>query len=74
MTSSSTYAKGSFLNFHAVEFQRRLETCEIPGIDGFVSWDRRAAYLLWVAEGNDPNDIGEPVALKKKKAKYDDLI
>lgn len=40
----------AFLKFFATEFQTRLSDTEIPGMSG-ASWDRRAAYLLWVAEG-----------------------
>jgi hypothetical protein len=41
----------AFLTFHAREFQERLGAVRIPGMDSAVSWDRKAAWLLWVAEG-----------------------
>lgn len=59
----TSYRPGSFLHFHANEFQDRLEEVEIPGMVG-ASWDRRAAYLLWLAEGND-GPIGIPPLPKK---------
>ena len=48
-------ADPAFLEFFAKEFQERLEGIEIPGMEG-ASWDRRAAYLLWLAEGNTPKE------------------
>lgn len=38
----------AFIAFFAGPFQRQLEAVEIPGMAG-ASWDRKAAYLLWVA-------------------------
>lgn len=43
----------TFTEFFAGDFQRELEACTIPGMDT-PSWDRRAAYLLWLARGNKP--------------------
>ena len=43
----------AFLSFFADEFPRRLDAVEIPGMPA-ASWDRKAAYLLWLAEGNAP--------------------
>lgn len=41
-----------FTAFFADEFSERLRQTVIPGMPyQEVSWDRRAAWLLWVAEG-----------------------
>lgn len=37
-----------FADFFAGPWQRLLEGTEIPGMAG-ASWDRKAAYLLWLA-------------------------
>lgn len=37
----------AFVKFFAGDWQTLLETVTIPGWQGPVSWDRRAAYLLW---------------------------
>ncbi len=44
----------AFTAFFAGEFQSRLDRVDIPGLPG-ASWDRRAAFLLWLAEGNTPS-------------------
>ena len=41
----------AFLRFFERAFQKRLELVEVPGMPA-ASWDRKAAYLLWRAEGN----------------------
>ena len=38
----------AFLEFFAGPWQRQLDAVEIPGMSG-ASWDRKAAYLLWLA-------------------------
>lgn len=38
-----------FEKFFADEFQRRLDAATVPNMAD-PSWDRRAAWLLWVAE------------------------
>jgi len=38
----------AFTHFFAGPFQTALERVEIPGLAG-ASWDRKAAYLLWLA-------------------------
>lgn len=40
----------AFLAFFAGEFQDRLKAAQVPGMET-ASWDRRAAWLLWQAEG-----------------------
>lgn len=40
--------QAAFQQFFASEFQRALDRVEIPGLDG-ASWDRKAAWLLWLA-------------------------
>lgn len=37
-----------FTAFFAGPWQKLLKDVVIPGTDGKVSWDRRAAYLLWL--------------------------
>lgn len=76
----TSYKPGTFLHFHEDEFQRRLDEIEIPGIPD-ASWDRRAAYLLWLAEDHD-GPIGMPelpkktisTAYREKRVRHDDLI
>lgn len=42
-----------FLEFFAGEWQELLRSVEIPGMtNGTPSWDRRAAYLLWIMGGH----------------------
>lgn len=36
-----------FNRFFATTWQDLLTRTEVPGFTGQVSWDRRAAYLLW---------------------------
>lgn len=48
--------KTEFEEFFREEWPKRLEEAEVPREEmargeGEVSWDRRAAWLLWVAEG-----------------------
>jgi hypothetical protein len=55
----------AFLDFFAGQWQRLLETTEIPGLAG-ASWDRKAAYLLWQATDkgkalNAPSPPSAPV-------------
>lgn len=38
----------AFIAFFAGPFQRLLEGTDVPGMAG-ASWDRKAAYLLWLA-------------------------
>lgn len=40
----------AFLSFFDGEFSERLRATRIPGVEA-ASWDRRAAWLLWQAEG-----------------------
>lgn len=42
-----------FEKFFAGEFQRRLEQTTVPGMAD-ASWDRKAAWLLWLAEQRKP--------------------
>ena len=44
----------AFAAYFSREFPRRLDRVEIPGMPG-ASWDRKAAWLLWTAEGNSPS-------------------
>lgn len=41
-------AQSDFENFFAKDFSKALDETEIPGMPG-SSWDRKAAWLLWVA-------------------------
>lgn len=47
----------TFVKFFDGKWQRRLDACRIPGMDK-ASWDRKAAYLLWLAEGK-PDDADD---------------
>lgn len=40
----------AFLAFFAGEWEQRLRAAQVPGMET-ASWDRRAAWLLWQAEG-----------------------
>jgi hypothetical protein len=40
-----------FVAFFNGDWQRLLETVQIPGMNE-PSWDRRAAYLLWIMGGH----------------------
>lgn len=40
-----------FTAFFAGPWQELLKSCVVEGTDGRVSWDRRAAYLLWTLGG-----------------------
>lgn len=58
-------ASPEFLAFFAGDWQRLLETVVVPGMEeDKPSWDRRAAYLLWLlgasydAEVTDPKNKG----------------
>lgn len=42
----------AFLTFFAGEFTERLRAASVPGMET-ASWDRRAAWLLWCAEGRN---------------------
>ena len=42
----------AFLTFFDTAFRRRVETAEIPGLPN-ASWDRKAAWLLWLAERDE---------------------
>lgn len=50
----------AFLHFFATQFQRELNEVIIPGMPG-ASWDRKAAYLLWLErkplDQDDFNDL-----------------
>lgn len=59
----TSFEPGTFLHYHAHEFQTRLAEIEIPGVPD-ASWDRRAAYMLWLAEGGD-GPIGIPELPKR---------
>lgn len=52
-----------FVKFFNGDWQRLLETVEIPGMTG-ASWDRRAAYLFWVLDrwGAQGMSIAEALA------------
>lgn len=62
------FAKGTFLHFHYAAFQAELEGVRIPGMSEPISWDRKAAYLLWCARGNDPALVGLPQLPVPKKS------
>lgn len=58
----------AFLDFFAGQWQRLLETTEIPGLAD-ASWDRKAAFLLWQAtnkgkalDAPSPSRKTEPVS------------
>lgn len=66
-------ADPAFVRFFEGTFSRALEATDIPGMDN-ASWDRRAAYLLWLqidrgrkalvlpdppAEQEEPQDAGD---------------
>lgn len=59
------YEAGTFLNFYHGEFDRELLAVEIPGMSG-ASWDRRAAWLLWLARGNPPDPVDVDSSLVAK--------
>lgn len=48
-----------FLRFFNEEFRNRLGRANVPGLP-HASWDRKAAWLLWVAEKR-----GAPAASEK---------
>lgn len=56
-------ADPAFVAFFEGAFQRALEVTRVPGM-GEASWDRRAAYLLWLAteRGQRPLIISAPAA------------
>lgn len=41
----------AFKAFFAGEWKRLMDTVEVPGMK-YASWDRKAAYLLWVLGGH----------------------
>lgn len=42
-----------FVKFFAGDWQTLLERVEVPGWEKPLSWDRRAAYLLWQLAHDD---------------------
>lgn len=66
-----------FETFFDGEWRRMIETAELPdeaftqppAEKGLVSWDRRAAWLLWSATGR--SQTSKP---KKKHSDLDDLL
>lgn len=53
----------AFLAFFAGPFQDALRRVEIPGVET-ASWDRKAAWLLWLAtdEGRSPLPVASDLA------------
>lgn len=53
----------AFVDFFHNEWKDRHEAVQVPGMP-FASWDRKAAWLLWVAEGRalPATDMPEPTA------------
>ena len=51
-TLAQHYDAGTFLHFYHGEWNRLLETIQIPNMAD-ASWDRRAAYLLWLERNGD---------------------
>ena len=49
----------AFVTFFADEWQKLLETTQVPGMPD-ASWDRRAAWLLWCAR-KPPASLLPPV-------------
>jgi len=62
------YTVGTFLNFYHGDWQDRLDAVAIPHMEG-ASWDRRAAYLLWLEMGGEPNQTVEASSVRTKPAK-----
>jgi hypothetical protein len=76
-----------FERFFAGPFQRRLESVKISPADmgspaevHQASWDRRAAYLLWVAEGRrgilefDDSPLDKPAKASEDSADEDETF
>lgn len=59
-TPINPYPEGSFLHWYWGGFHNELQTVEVPEMPPPLSWDRKAAYLLWCARGHDPKNIGVP--------------
>jgi hypothetical protein len=64
------YRPGTFLHFYHGEWDDRLSSITIPHMEG-ASWDRRAAYLLWLEQGgteNTPTEDQFPKAHTRRRA------
>ena len=53
---TAMYRPGTFLHFYHGGWTQKLDAVEIPGMEG-ASWDRKAAWLLWLALGNPPDEV-----------------
>ena len=53
-----SYQPGAFLHFYHGDWDDKLSSISIPHMEG-ASWDRRAAYLLWLEKGGEPNTSTE---------------
>lgn len=61
---AAAYAPGSFLQFYHGDWTKQLDTVQIPGMED-ASWDRKAAWLLWLALGNPPDTVSAERSLLK---------
>lgn len=48
-----------FLQWFATTWKDRHGAVTVPGLP-YASWDRKAAYLLWIAEGHAPSAVATP--------------
>lgn len=52
-------ANEDFEAFFRGDFQHKLQAATVPNVPS-ASWDRKAAYLLWLAYGNVPIKLEWP--------------